>query len=302
MPEQVNYAEQYMQALQQRFTQGLAFAELYATPNNANIRFVNAKTIQIPKVTVGGFVDVDRDVVGSYTRRADNDYETKTLDHDREFRTLVDPQDIDETNVALSIANITRVFNDEQKIPEMDKYIASKIYSELVGLGETVNTDALTTANILTVYDDMMEEMDEAEVPQEGRILYVTPAIKKLLKQAEDIQRKMEVTGNTGGVSRSIYALDDVTVKMVPSSRMKTLYNFTDGAVADPTAEQINMMLIHPLSVITPQKYEFVSLDQPSASTGGKYLYYERKYWDAFLIENKIKGVQLNVTATTEGD
>ena len=292
---EVNYAELYMQALQQRFAQGLAFAELYASPNNQNIRFVNAKTVQIPRITVGGFVDVDRDVVGSFTRRADNDYETKTIEHDREFRTLVDPQDIDETNIALSIANITRVFNDEQKIPEMDKYAASKLHAEFVGYGGQVDTTPLTTENILSVFDDMMEKMDEAEVPQDGRILYVTPAVNKLLKQAQDIQRKLDITGNSGAVSRSIYSLDDVTIKVVPSSRMKTVYDFTDGAVVDPSAKQINMILIHPLTVITPQKYEFVSLDQPSAATGGKYLYYERKYWDLFVIERKIDGIQMNV-------
>lgn len=295
--QDVNYAEQYMQALQQRFAEGLAFSELYSTPNNQNIRFINAKTIQIPRITVGGFVDVDRDVVGSYTRRADNDFETKTIEHDREFRTLVDPQDIDESNVALSIANVTRVFNDEQKIPEMDKYIASKLYSEYVEFGGNVDQTALTVENILNVFDDMMEKMDEAEVPQEGRILYATPATKKLLKQAQDIQRKLDVTGASGTVNRSVYSLDDVNVKTVPSSRMKTLYNFTDGAVADAGAEQINLILIHPAVVITPQKYEFVSLDQPSAATGGKYLYYERKYWDGFLIEKKLPGMQINVEA-----
>ena len=111
----VNYAEMYQKALQQRFTQGLYFSELYNTPNNNIIKWMNAKTIHIPRITVGGYVDVDRDVVGAFTRRADNDWEPKTLEHDREFRTLVDPMDIDETNMALSIAKIQgcvlKVFN-----------------------------------------------------------------------------------------------------------------------------------------------------------------------------------------------
>src|SRR6185312_2544233 len=157
----VNYAQQYLQALQQKFTQGLSFNALYGTANNANIKWVNAKTIQIPRISVGGFVDVDRDVVGSFTRRADNDWETKTIEHDREFRTLVDPQDIDETNLALSIANITRVFNDEEKLPEMDKYAASKLFSEFGSYGGTADNTALTLTNVLDVFDDFMMEMDD---------------------------------------------------------------------------------------------------------------------------------------------
>ena len=292
----VNYAQQYLQALQQKFTKGLSFNALYNTSNNANIKWVNAKTVQIPRITVGGFVDVDRDVVGSFTRRADNDWETKTIEHDREFRTLVDPMDIDETNLALSIANITRVFNDEEKMPEMDKYAASKLFSEFGTYGGTSNTEVLTEENILGVFDTFMMEMDDAEVPQDGRILYVTPQVNKVLKTAQNIQRSLDVGGNTGRVNRGIYSLDDVTIEMVPSSRMKTAYNFTDGAVPDVAAKQINMIMVHPLSVITPQKYEFVSLDNPSAATGGKYLYYERKYFDIFAIEKKIPGINFNVS------
>jgi hypothetical protein len=292
----VNYAELYQQALQQKFSEGLMFNALYSTPNNRTIKWVNAKTIQIPRITTGGFVDVDRDVVGNFTRRADNDWETKTLQHDREYRTLVDPSDIDESNMALSIANITRVFNDEQKIPEMDKYMASKLYSEFLTYGGTADTTALDATNVLSIFDTFMEEMDDAEVPQNGRILYVTPAVKKLLKQAQDIQRMLSVSQNSGSVDRNVYSLDDVTIVTVPSSRMKTAYDFTDGAVPATGADQINMILVHPLSIVAPQKYEFVDLDEPSASTGGKYLYYERKYWDVFILERKVAGVKFHIT------
>ncbi|PHB11475.1 capsid protein [Bacillus pseudomycoides] len=290
-----NYATDYQNALQQKFSQGLSFFELYNTPNNKIIKWTGAKTIQIPRITVAGYTDVDRDVVGNFTRRADNDWEPKTLTHDREFKTLVDPQDIDETNMALSIANITRVFNDEQKIPEMDKYMASKLYSEFTGFGKTADVTALTEDNVLDVFDNMMMEMDDAEVPQDGRILYVTPQVNKLLKQAKEIQRKLDVGSNDGNVKRNIYSLDDVTIKTVPSSCMKTAYNFTNGAVPDAAAKQINMLLAHPASLISPLKYEFVSVDEPTAGSAGKYLYYERKYWDVFIIQKKVEGIKFNI-------
>ncbi|WP_078379154.1 capsid protein [Sutcliffiella halmapala] len=291
----VNYAQQYLQALQQRFTKGLSFNVLYNSPNNKNIKWVNAKTIQIPLISVGGFVDVNRDVVGNFTRRADNDWETKTLQHDREFRTLIDPQDVDESNLALTIANITRVFNDEEKIPEMDKYMASKLYSEYLEYGGDPVEVQLTEENVLSVYDDMMEQMDEAEVPQEDRILYATPAVKKILKNADKIQRTLEARGADAAINRNVRSLEEVTIVTVPSSRMKTVYNFTDGAIADSSAKQISMLLIHPDALLSPQKYDFVSLDAPSAGSGGKWLYYERKYWDVFAIEKKVPGIQICV-------
>ncbi|MGY3717060.1 capsid protein [Sutcliffiella cohnii] len=294
----VNYAEQYQQAVQQAYFGGLYFRALYETPNNQIIKWVGAKTIHIPRITVGGFIDVDRDVASSFARRADNDWEPKTLAHDREFPMFVDPQDIDETNTVLSIANITRVFNQEQKIPEMDKYLASKLYSEFTTFGGEAITTALTVDNILTVFDQMMEDMDEAEVPQEGRLLYVTSPVKTLLKNAEKIQRSLDIKGTgANDANRNLRSLDEVTIVTVPSSRMKTAYNFTNGAVPAVGAKQINMILVHPTAVITPQKYDFVDLAAPSATTGGKYYYFERKYWDVFAIEMKVPGIKFHVEA-----
>lgn len=292
-----NYAQNYQQGLQQKFAAALAFNALYNSPNNANVKWTGAKTVQIPRITVAGYTDVDRDVVGNYTRRADNDWESKTIEHDREFKTLVDPQDIDETNMALTIANITRVFNDEEKIPEMDKYAASKLFTEFKTFSGNEVTTAATVDNILSIFDKMMEDMDEAEVPQEGRLLYITPTMKTLIKNAEKIARSLDVKGDTANaVNRNVRSLDEVTIITVPSSRMKTAYNFTSGAIAAAGADQINMILIHPSAVITPQKYDFVDLDEPSATTGGKYLYYERKYWDLFVIEKKAPGIKFHIT------
>jgi hypothetical protein len=294
----VNYATQYQQAVQQAYYGGLYFQAMYETPNNDLLKWVNAKTIQIPNLTVGGFVDVDRDVATTFSRRADNEWETKTLAHDRELPLFVDPMDIDETNQVLSIANITRVFNTEQKIPEMDKYFASKLYSEFTSLGKTANTTAATTENILKIFDTLMKEMDEAEVPKEGRYLYVTPDFEELLKNAQQIQRTLEVRGTMPAeVNRNLRSLDEVNLVSVPSTRMKTAYNFTSGAVPATGAEQINMILIHPSAVVTPQKYDYVGLSEPSPTTGGKYYYYERKYWDTFILGKKVDGVKFHVKA-----
>jgi len=294
----LNYATQYQEVLVQKFAQGLAFGALYNTPNNSIVKWTGPKTLQIPRIKVGGYTDVNRDVVGNTTRRVDNSFEPKTLGHDREFRTLVDPVDVDETNMAVTIANITRVFNDEEAVPEHDKYMASKLYAEFTGAGKTADTTVLTPESFLEVFDQMMLEQDEAEVPQDGRLLYITPAVKKIAKAAKDLQRQFDIGGTAEkAVNRGVYSLDDVSIVTVPSTRMKTAYNFTNGTVPDATAKQINMILIHPLAIVAPQQYEFVSLDQPSATTGGKYLYYERKYWDVFILGAKVDGVKFNITA-----
>lgn len=109
-----------------------------------------------------------------------------------------------------------------------------------------------------------------------GRILYCTPGVKKLLKSADGISRSIRVDGsNDETINRVVSRLDEVKLVSVPSVLMKTKYTFTNGYAVDEEAKQINMLLIHPTAVITPEKYEFAGTEAPSAHTKGDYLYYE---------------------------
>ena len=79
---------------------------------------------------------------------------------------------------------------------------------------------------------------------------------------------------------------------------MKTAYDFTAGYKVGSSAQQINMMLIHPQAVITPVAYTYSQLDAPSAGSEGKYLYYEESYEDVFILNQRADAIQFNVTAT----
>ena len=173
----LNYAKEYSQALAQAFPYSLYFGALYNTPNNGRYKWTGAKTIEIPTISTTGRVDADRDTIGNAARNYNNAWETKVLENQRKWSTLIHPADIDQTNYVASIANITQVYNEEQKFPEMDAYTISKIYADWTGQSKTASTTALTEENVLAEFDALMEKMDEARVPVTGRILYVTPAI-----------------------------------------------------------------------------------------------------------------------------
>lgn len=292
MAEPLNYAESYSRELANAYPQVLHFAALRSTENDSRYRFVDAKTIQIPTLKTTGRKDADRDGIGDFSRNYENGWETKSLAFHREWDTLVHPMDIDETNQAASIANITRTFNEQQKFPEMDDYLVSKLYADWVEAGGEADTTAPTVENILELFDTMMMNMDENDVPAVGRLLYVTPSIEKILKSAEGIARQMMVTNNDGRVARLISNLDSVSVEKVPSKHMMTAYDFTTGSVKGASAKQIHMFLAHPSCVITPEKYEFVNLTPPAAHTKGKYVYYEESYGDVFILNERIAGLQ----------
>lgn len=304
----LNYAKEYSRALAQAFPYVLNFGALYSTPNNNRYRWINAKTIEIPSINTTGRVNADRDSIATAQRNYDNAWETKTLSHERKWSTLVHPMDIDQTNMVTTIANITQVFNEEQKFPEMDAYTVSKIYADWVLTKDpannyrTADTTQLTAASILGVFDDLMLKMDNERVPANGRILYVTHEAKKLLQNAQidannTLGRSIDVTSGPNAIDRRVSRLDEVEVIGVPATLMKTLYDFSTGWAVAQNASQINMFLVHPLAVITPVSYTFSQLDSPSAGSEGKYIYYEESFEDTFILNKKAGAIQFNITA-----
>ena len=295
MPTALNYAQAYQAALAQAYPYVLHFAALRSTENDGRYKWTGANTIQIPILSTTGRVDADRDTIGTATRNYNNSWEPKTLTNHRKWSTLVHPLDIDETNHVASIQNITKVFNEEQKFPEMDAYLISKVFADWAAAGGTADTTALTVDNILSTFDAWMEGMDDANVPGTGRILYATPAVKTLLKQAKEMTRFIQ--NGDAAINRAVRSLDEVQIESVPSALMKTVYDFTEGWVAGAGAKQINMLLIHPSAVITPEKYAFAQLDAPSAGSEGKYIYFEESYDDVFVLNKRIPAIMFNTEA-----
>lgn len=291
----LNYAQSYQAALAQAYPYVLHFAALRSSENDNRYKWTGANTIQIPVLSTTGRVDADRDTIGTATRNYNNTWEPKTLTNHRKWSTLVHPLDIDETNHVASIQNITKVFNEEQKFPEMDAYLVSKVFADWQAAGGDVDTTALTADNILSKFDAWMEEMDDNNVPATGRILYATPAVKTLLKQAKEMTRFVQ--NGDEAIKRAVRSLDEVQIESVPSSLMKTVYDFTEGYKAGSGAKQINMLLIHPSAVITPEKYAFAQLDAPSAGSEGKYIYFEEAYDDVFVLNKRIKAIKFNTEA-----
>ena len=178
----------------------------------------------------------------------------------------------------------------------MDAYLVSKIYTDWVAIGNEPDTTAITTANALSIFDRLMLNMDNAMVPANGRICYVTNEVKYILKEAEKISRSIDVTDNNNTIDRIVNRLDEVEIVGVPAPLMKTKYNFSNGWAPAATAGQINMFLVHPAAVITPVSYTFSQLDQPSAGSEGKYIYFEESFEDAFILNKKAGAIQYNVT------
>ena len=292
----VNYAAEYSRALSNAYPYMSYFGAIWGANNSNLYRPGMGKTMYIPSMTVKGSRAVNRDqITGTFERNWNNEFTPVTLQMDREWDTLVDPMDIDETNDVATIANITKTFNELQKIPEMDAYLAAKLHSFVT----TPDTTTLTAANILEKWDTYLANMTDARVNRDRVEAYMTPAVYKLLKEAAGITRFVSTDEGYRGIDRNVARLDGVRITEVPSDIMKTAFYFTEGFVPAQTAKQINLIMVDPLAVAAPVKYETAMMSAPTAQSKGKYLYYERYYYGAFAMPNRAAGIIANSVAAT---
>lgn len=295
--QSINYAVQYGKELANAYPYLSYFGDIWAGENSTRFRPINANSIMIPSMEVSGAHAVDRDnLSGQFTRNFNISWQPAVMTMYREWDTILDEMDIVETNEVATIANITRTFNEFQKVPEMDAYMASKLAGFAVA-GSTSDTTVLTAANILAQWDSYLEAMTNARVNRDRVICYMTPAVYKLLKQAAGLTRFIEVTNGIRDVDRNVARLDGVRIREVPSDLMMSAYDFTTGFAPTQAAKQVNLIMVDPLAVIAPIVYEVSMISAPSAATKGKNVYYESYYYDVFKLNNRAAGIRANITA-----
>ena len=286
MPNTINYVTRFESKLRELYGQELTSDLLFHS--NSDIQVTNTKYIKIPTLSVSGYKDHSRGSMNYNAGSYNNNFEQKTLDHDRDIEFAVDPMDVDETDMILAIGNIQNRFEKTQAIPELDCYTYSKLYSEATRLNMTIKTTALTAANVLSDFDANLESMEDKGVPLDRLVLFCTAGYKKLLKNAEGVQRTLDVkTG--GGIDRRVRTLDDIQhIQTVPSARFKSAFDFTDGCTAATGAKQIDYILIDPECQVSRVKYSYIHMFAPGSDsrTADKYLYQNRRLNDTFVIDH----------------
>ena len=179
---------------------------------------------------------------------------------------------------------------------EMDAYAASTIAAAASGFG-TVDTTVLSADNILATWDGYLAYMVNQRVNRDQIVAYMTPDTYKFLKEAAGITRFIQADTGIRNVDRNVGKLDGVLIKEVPADMMMSAYDFTTGWAAQAGAQQINMLLVNPMSICAPIVYDTSMMSAPSAQSRGKWLYYERYYYDVFALNQRLPGIFANIAA-----
>lgn len=244
---------------------------------NNDFDWTGAHTVKVYKITTAAMNDYDRAGTGSNASRFGPlatlaaTTEEFALTKDRSFTFAIDKLDEDETLSQLQAASALSRQNREVVIPEVDAYTYGVMCT---GAGTKPTAVALTDTNI---YDEILkasQTLDDALVPETGRVLVVTPAVYQLMKKCPDITMETDI-GNDMRVKGVISMIDGASVIRVPTSRLPENFGF---------------LLAHPSATVAPVKLEdYRTHEQPQGISGS--LVEGRIVYDAFVLDNKKKGL-----------
>lgn len=256
--------------------------------NNRLVRMgANANEIIIPKMSMDGLADYSREngyVGGDVTLTN----ETVQFNYERGRSFTIDAMD-DEETAGVAFGQLSSEFIRTKAAPEIDAFRFAQ-YAGVSGIGSATAT--LTNAeDTLAALIAAQNAMDEAEVPTESRILFITPTLYNGVMNLD--------------TTKSRAVLDSFAeIVKVPQSRFYTAIDLYDGVASGETAghfvksadgKNINFMVVEKSAAIQYQKHivsKVVTPEENQTSDAWKFFY--RSYGIADVYENKALGVYLH--------
>lgn len=252
---------------------------------NQDYSWTGAHSIRVYKVSTSAMNDYDRPGTGEHWSRfgpvagLDAVTEEMTLKKDRSFTFAIDKLDTDETAQQLQAASALERQLREVVIPEVDSYTYGVMCAN-AGIKPTPL--ALTAANICGEIFKANTALDNAEVPETGRIITVTPDVYLLMKQSKDIFLETDIAEDMR-LKGVIAQLDGAKVIKVPANRLPAGFGF---------------MVAHPMATVAPTKLEDYRIHQDPPGISGA-LVEGRVCYDAFVLDNKAKAVYYQAQPVT---
>lgn len=256
---------------------------------NQDYNWTGAHSIKIYKIGTSEMTDYSRNPAAGFTgsrygtiKDLDASTEEFTLKKDRSFTFAIDKLDNDETARQLAAASALARQLREKVVPEVDTYTYGVMCSSAGTKPEAV---ALSAENIFGEILNANNALDNAEVPETGRILVVTPDVYTMMKRSKDIIMETDIAEDMR-LRGVISNLDGAAVIKVPAVRLPANFGF---------------MLAHSCATVAPTKLEDYKVHEDPPGISGS-LVEGRICYDAFVLDNKVKAIyyQEQTAKTTE--
>ena len=253
----------------------------------------NANEIIVPKMSMDGLADYSRNggyVSGDVTLTN----ETVAFNYDRGRKFGVDAMDNEET-AGVAFGKLSSEFIRTKVVPEVDAFRFAT-YAGISGISKVSSGATLSTgADVIAALRVATSGMDEAEVPMENRILYITPTLYGLVQDL-DTSKSKEVLSRFS------------KIVLVPQTRFYTAIDLNDGTTSGEEAggyakasagKDINFMVIEKSAVLQYPKHIVNKVISPELNQeSDKWLFFYREYGLADVYDNKVAGIYLHHKAS----
>lgn len=278
MSNSIALAKNYVNLLDEVY-QAASVTNGLTSPSSVVRAGSQANTIVYPEISVPG--------LGTYSRSSgyvagdvNVTWVEAAFNYDRGVKISVDAMDNEESKM-IAFGRAAAELMRTKVAPEGDAFT----FAQLAGTsGVTVQGEALTGATLLAALYAAVVNMDENEVPAEGRQLYITPTLHKAITQLDTTK------------SREILNYFSV-IKEVPQARFYTAITLSATNHYTPTVGgyPINFVVVDPNALIKFDKHVVsdiipANLNPDADADIVKY----RKYGIVKVFANKVKGVYVS--------
>jgi hypothetical protein len=262
--------------------------------------YLGANEVKVMKLSMVGLGNYSRSTgypAGDLTAA----WETMTLATERGRAFTLDRMDNEEM-LGLVLGNLVAEWMRMHVSPELDAYRFSK-YASFSGISEVGTPATLSNSTVLAAIDVATGQMNADEVPEDGRILFVSDTVQTFLDQA--VTRSMN--NNETTVVRQTRNYNNMQVIMVPQTRFYKGITLNAGATSSAggfvktasTGRDINFLMVHPSAVLQPVKLNQVKYFPPEVNQiSDGHLWQYRLYHDTFVYENHVDGVYSHIKAS----
>ena len=213
------------------------------------VQFTGANTVNIFNLDPVGMANYDRDA-GYVPGDVTGTWQPYVLETDRGRSYQVDFLDNDQA-MGLVVPNLLATVERQHIIPEVDAYRFAQYAAGADSAQVTQETIASGAAAVASI-DLATATLDDAEVPYEGRILFVNPTTYRYLKGG--ITRM--VMNRDRDVDYNVEMYNDMRVITVPSGRFNTAITLNAPTTSSgaggytATGDTINYMIVHPSAIL----------------------------------------------------
>ena len=286
MPNSIALAKKYVPVLDEIYKNASLTADLDG-PNDLAREGANAGELIIPKMSLQGMADYDKDT-GYDTGTVTLENETVQSNYDRGRMFNVDNVDNMET-AGVAFGRLAGEFIRTKVVPELDAFRFAA-YASATGIGTVAGAALTSGADVIAALRAGVNAEDEAEVPSDERYLYITPTLLGLVKDLETTKSREVLDGFA-------------KIVKVPQTRFYTAITLTasgaGGFSKAAEAKDINFMIIHKPAVIQFQKHVAPKIITPEQNQNADaYKFGYRTVGIADVYDNKVSGIYLHKAAT----